>query len=92
MGLRFEWIPEEHEHVNASFSDHRSDLLISTHRSAVETSDIETKFVDQHPAGGACCPQSAGGEFPEMAGCPIEQFGLLVVMGDQSKSRSIRIR
>ena len=91
MGLWFERIPEEHEHVDTPLGDHRSDLLITTHWSAVETSHVETQFIDQHPAGGAGGPEPTGGEFPEVTPRPVEQFGLLVVMSDQSESRSIRI-
>ena len=91
MRLRFERIPEEHQHVDAPLGDHRSDLLIATHRAAVESGDGETEFVDEHSTGCSGGPELTGREFPEMTPGPVEQRWLLVVMGDQRESWSLRI-
>ena len=70
--LGFEWIPEEHEHIDEPVGDATTQLLIPAERTAPKSLDVETGVFGDESTRRAGADEGVLGEFRAVVGGPCE--------------------
>jgi hypothetical protein len=82
MGHRLERVPEKDQEIDLALRDLRSDLLVTTERSALEFDNLKIEFPLQQSARCSSGKQLVLSQEISIKACPLQQISLLIVMRD----------